>query len=74
MIQGIGFGTYVFFACWCFLAAVFSYFLVPETSNLTLEQIDTLFRDGGASEEAAAREDVLNEVRRVSVSSINSRP
>ena len=26
MIQGIGFGTYIFFACWCGLAAIFGYF------------------------------------------------
>lgn len=43
MLDSISFGTYIFFACWCFLAATFSYFLVPETSRLTLEQVDELF-------------------------------
>ena len=43
MIASIGFGTYIFFAFWCFAATVFSYFVVPETANLTLEQIEHLF-------------------------------
>lgn len=58
MIEGIGFGTYIFFAIFCFAAAVFSYFLVPETSNLTLEQIDKLFKDNSAEEEAAIRREI----------------
>lgn len=43
MIESIGYGTFVFFAAFCALSAVFSYFLVPETANKTLEQIDELF-------------------------------
>ncbi|KAF2159837.1 hypothetical protein M409DRAFT_70735 [Zasmidium cellare ATCC 36951] len=64
MLQGIGFGTYIFFACFCFLAAVFSWFFVPETSNLTLEQIDGLFKDNSGVEEAVIRETIANEVMR----------
>lgn len=43
MIESITYGTFVFFAAFCFLAAVFSYFFVPETANKTLEEIDSLF-------------------------------
>lgn len=43
MIKTIGYGTYVFFAVFCFLAAIFSYFLVPETANKTLEQLEMEF-------------------------------
>lgn len=43
MIESITYGTFIFFAAFCFLAAVFSYFLVPETANRTLGEIDSLF-------------------------------
>lgn len=58
MVEGIGFGTYIFFAAFCFGAAIFSYFFVPETSNLTLEQIDKLFKDNSAEEEAEIRRQI----------------
>ena len=60
----IGYGTYIFFACFCFLAAAFSWFFVPETANLTLEQIDRLFKDNTGAEEAVIREQIANEVLR----------
>ena len=62
MIQSIGFGTYIFFACWCFLAAVFAYFFVPETTGLTLEQIDTLFDDNAGQEEAEIRKELAHQI------------
>lgn len=43
MIENIKYGTYIFFAAFCFLAAIFAYFLVPETANKTLEELDILF-------------------------------
>lgn len=58
MIQDIGYGTYIFFAFFCFLAAIFSYFFVPDTSNLSLEQIDKLFKDDSAEEEAALQREI----------------
>ena len=39
MIEGAGFGTYIFFAAWCALAAVWAFFLVPETKRKTLVRI-----------------------------------
>lgn len=63
MIESIGFGTYIFFACWCGLAAVWGYFLVPETSKLTLEQIDTLFKDGTGEEESIIKAQVAQDLR-----------
>ena len=64
MIQDIGFGTYIFFACFCFLAAVFSFFFVTETANLTLEQIDNLFKDSSAAEEAEIQREITRELTR----------
>lgn len=60
MIEEAGFGTYVFFAIWCLLAAVWAYFLVPETKGRTLEQMDEVFGDGSAQEE----QEILAEVVR----------
>ena len=51
MIESIGFGTYVFFGSWCALAAVWAYFLVPETKNKTLEEMDAVFGDNSGTEE-----------------------
>lgn len=51
MIDGIGFGTYLFFGGFCYLAAVWAYFLVPETKGRTLEEMDAVFGDDAAKEE-----------------------
>lgn len=45
MVIQIGWGTYLFFGCFCFAAAVFSWYFVPETSGKSLEQIATVFGD-----------------------------
>ncbi|KAK2762370.1 high-affinity glucose [Colletotrichum kahawae] len=63
MIGGIGFGTYVFFACFCGLAAVWAFFLVPETMGKTLEQMDEAFGDlSGHEEQEVMREILGNQV------------
>ncbi|KAF9630259.1 putative mfs quinate transporter protein [Lasiodiplodia theobromae] len=36
-------GTFLFFAGWCFVALVYVFFAVPETAGLSLEQLDALF-------------------------------
>lgn len=51
MMNTIGYGTYVFFGAMCFLAGVWAFFLVPETSGKTLEEIDELFGDSSGQEE-----------------------
>ncbi|KAI7363171.1 hexose carrier protein [Hortaea werneckii] len=58
MFENIGFGTYVFFACFCALAALWAFFLVPETMNKTLEQVDEAFGDFSGQEE----QDVMWEI------------
>lgn len=45
MVQSMGYGTFIFFGLMCFLGALFIYFLVPETKNLTLEEMDEVFGD-----------------------------
>ncbi|KAI9317423.1 general substrate transporter [Dichotomocladium elegans] len=48
MLDNIGYGTYVFFACFCALSFVFVYFFVPETKGRSLEEMDEIFGGGTA--------------------------
>jgi MFS family permease len=59
MLISIGWGTYLFFGCFCFAASVFSFFFVPETANKTLEQISMQFGDNIAAQELEMRQEVL---------------
>ncbi|UNI15859.1 hypothetical protein JDV02_002350 [Purpureocillium takamizusanense] len=59
MIDDIRFGTYVFYACFCGLAALWVYFLVPETMGKTLEQIDEAFGDLSGQEE----QEIMREIK-----------
>ena len=45
MVASMGYGTFIFFGVMCFLGAGFIYFFVPETKNLTLEEMDEVFGD-----------------------------
>jgi hypothetical protein len=36
-------GTFLFFAGWCFVSLVYVFVAVPETAGLSLEHIDALF-------------------------------
>lgn len=48
MVNSIQYGTYLFYAAWIVVGFIFTYFLVPETKGVTLEDMDLLF-DAGAS-------------------------
>ncbi|KAF4461053.1 quinate transport, partial [Fusarium albosuccineum] len=37
-------GAFLFFAGWCFLALIYAFFMVPEISGLSVEEIDHLFK------------------------------
>jgi hypothetical protein len=43
MLLAMGYGVYFFFASTMILSMVFVYFLVPETSNISLEAVDRVF-------------------------------
>ncbi|KAK7515778.1 hypothetical protein IWZ03DRAFT_407275 [Phyllosticta citriasiana] len=58
MIEEAGFGTYVFFAIMCMLAAVWAFLLVRETKGKTLEQIDEVFGDASGAEEREVMREV----------------
>ncbi|KEQ93406.1 hypothetical protein AUEXF2481DRAFT_67544 [Aureobasidium subglaciale EXF-2481] len=44
------FGAFIFFGCMTVLAALWVYFVLPETKGLTLEEMDELFGDAGFAE------------------------
>lgn len=62
MIDGIGWGMYLFFAALLLLGAVFIWFFVPETKNKSLEEMDSIFGSVTAAEDqeilAAVRDEV----------------
>ena len=64
MISQAGFGTYVFFACFCFLSGVWAVLLVPETKGCTLEELDEVFGDGSAKEERVVMRQAATDARR----------
>ncbi|CDH55619.1 general substrate transporter [Lichtheimia corymbifera JMRC:FSU:9682] len=51
MLENIGFGTYIFFACFCLLSFFFTWFFIPETKGCTLEEMDELFGGGGTAQQ-----------------------
>lgn len=45
MVINLGWGTCLYFGCFCFAAAAFSFSFVPETWKKSLEQIAAMFGD-----------------------------
>lgn len=62
MLESIGYGTYIFFAVFCFLAATFSYFFVPETTGKALEQMDEVFGDDTSEETEELRREIARQI------------
>ncbi|KAG8837318.1 hypothetical protein FRC18_009486 [Serendipita sp. 400] len=53
MMEKLRYGTFIFFGLFSFFGGLFI-FLIPETSGLTLEEMDTVFGAGG---DGLAKED-----------------
>ncbi|EXJ61608.1 hypothetical protein A1O7_02036 [Cladophialophora yegresii CBS 114405] len=49
MITGITYGTFILFGCLITLGAAFIWFYVPETKQLTLEEMDLVFGSSGVA-------------------------
>ncbi|CAO3626945.1 unnamed protein product [Cunninghamella echinulata] len=62
MLKNIGYGTYVFFAVFCVLAFLFTYFVIPETKGRSLEDMDALFGGQTAAEDAVILDQVKSEI------------
>ena len=61
-MQNTGYGAYTFFAVFCLLSLVWSFFFVPETNGRSLEQMDHVFRDFSNEEEEARRVRIEQEI------------
>ncbi|KAK7527828.1 putative MFS monosaccharide transporter [Phyllosticta citriasiana] len=55
LVQNTGFGAYTFFAVFCLLALLWTFFFIPETNGRSLEQMDQVFKDLSSEEEDAKR-------------------
>lgn len=62
LVEGTGYGAYVFFAAFCLLSFVWTFFVVPETAGKTLEQMDSVFKDISSLEEEQRRERIEREI------------
>jgi hypothetical protein len=67
MLAQIKWGTYIFFAAFCFLAGGFTYFFVPETRGKTLEDMDLVFGDTAAHEEQERIRQIEAQLRGVQI-------
>ncbi|KAL3481200.1 general substrate transporter [Aspergillus californicus] len=64
MLEDIRYGTYIFFGLITSLGAVFVYFLVPETKQLSLEEMDTIFgSQGTAAADFDRQAEIAREIR-----------
>lgn len=61
MITGITYGTFILFGLLIALGAAFIWFYVPETSRLTLEEMDIVFGSSGVAAEDQTRMQAINE-------------
>lgn len=62
LVQKTGFGAYTFFAVFCLLSLLWTFYFVPETRGRTLEQMDPVFKDGSSEEEATRRMTIQGEI------------
>jgi len=63
LVQNTGFGAYVFFAVFCALSFVWTYFFVPETMGKSLEEMDSVFKDFRTEDELARRVNIERRIQ-----------
>ncbi|OCL04302.1 putative MFS monosaccharide transporter, partial [Glonium stellatum] len=62
LVQNTGYGAYAFFAVFCLLSLVWTFFFVPETNGRSLEQMDHVFKDFSNEEDEARRLRIEQEI------------
>ncbi|KAJ6285294.1 general substrate transporter [Bipolaris maydis] len=62
LVQNTGYGAYTFFAVFCLLAFLFTFFVIPETSGKTLEEMDQVFHDVSSEAEEQRKARIMREI------------
>lgn len=62
LVQNTGYGAYTFFAVFCLLAFVFTFFFIPETAGKSLEEMDNVFKDVDSVEEEQRKARIMNQI------------
>ncbi|KKY36430.1 putative mfs monosaccharide [Diaporthe ampelina] len=62
LVQQTGFGAYVFFAVFCLLSCLWTWFCVPETNGKALEEMDEVFNDRAGTADAVMKARIFQEV------------
>lgn len=62
LVENTGYGAYVFFAVFCLLSCIWTYFVVPETTGRSLEQMDHIFKDNSSAGERTRRQAIEREI------------
>ncbi|KAJ5432317.1 uncharacterized protein N7458_011473 [Penicillium daleae] len=55
LVEDTGYGAYIFFAVFCVLSGIWTFFFMPETMGHTLEQMDHVFKDNSSEHERERR-------------------
>ncbi|CAG9973773.1 unnamed protein product [Clonostachys byssicola] len=63
MLIQLGWGTYLFFGCFCIAAATFAYFVILETARKSLEEITEMFEGESLSAETELRRQIRTGVQ-----------
>lgn len=71
MIQHIKWGTFLFFAAFSFMSAIWTWFFCPETKGVSLEGLDRIFGTKAGVEEIDAKADILHAI--IGISSTTGR-
>ena len=62
LVQNTGFGAYVFFAIFCLISLIWTFYFVPETRGRTLEAMDHVFKDIIGENEEARRKAIESDL------------
>ncbi|KAL1849337.1 hypothetical protein Daus18300_013310 [Diaporthe australafricana] len=62
MLDGLRWGTFIFFSAWCLVGGLFVMFFLPETKGKTLEEMDIVFGSTTSIEDAELLSAIKNEI------------
>ncbi|KAI9312673.1 general substrate transporter [Dichotomocladium elegans] len=71
MLSTLGYGTYIFFATFCFVSFFFIWLVVPETKGRSLEDMDGIFGGRTAATDAALMAEVLRQVAELEIPGVD---